>query len=194
METRYGKLSVISASFTKGKNKYVTVQCDCSIQFNIRVELLKHGKQTCCKSCSCIGNTNGVTHGQARTRLYKIWASLLQRTTNPKHKEYAHYETKKPPVKWFTFEGFIEDMGPSYIDGYTIERIKNDLPYSKDNCTWIPKAQQNLNTSLTLNNRLTTMTITECKLRLSLGVSKAKISRDLDISTYAITQIQKGLL
>ena len=47
-----------------------------------------------------------------------------------------------------SFENFYRDMGEP-PPGFTIERIDNDLGYSKENCKWIPKARQSINRSIT---------------------------------------------
>jgi hypothetical protein len=39
------------------------------------------------------------------------------------------------PIKWDTFQGFLEDMGPR-PKGTVLTRINSRLGYSKRNCEW----------------------------------------------------------
>ena len=79
----------------------------------------------------------------SRTPIHNNWWSMIQRCHNPKVKAYADYGARGISVceRWHTFENFLEDMGiPD--DGMTLERKKNDLGYSKENCVWATKTTQ----------------------------------------------------
>jgi len=54
---------------------------------------------------------------------------------------------------WLKFENFYADMGPRPGKEYSIDRRKNDLGYSKENCKWSTKIEQNSNKR---NNKLLT--------------------------------------
>lgn len=48
--------------------------------------------------------------------------------------------------RWLnSFENFLEDMGEAPSVNHSIERVKNELGYSKDNCKWILKKHQTRN-------------------------------------------------
>jgi hypothetical protein len=53
--------------------------------------------------------------------------------------------------RWEFFEGFYADMGDPPTDAHTLERRDNNLGYSKENCCWATRSEQNLNRR---NNRL----------------------------------------
>lgn len=40
---------------------------------------------------------------------------------------------------------FIEDMESTYQDGLSLDRIDNDKGYSKENCKWSTRTEQNIN-------------------------------------------------
>lgn len=84
--------------------------------------------------------TTEVKHGFTNTRLYHIWNGLIIRCTKPSSKAYKYYGGKGIgfPSHWSTFEGFFNDMGITYSDGLTIDRLDASKDYSKENCRWIP--------------------------------------------------------
>jgi len=68
---------------------------------------------------------------------------MKQRCDNPKDPQYVRYGAKGIiyPGKWEKFEGFLEDVGDSYIEGYVLDRIDTTKSYSKENCQWITRSE-----------------------------------------------------
>jgi len=131
----------------KNKRKVILECVDCGEQREARYDNLVP------KCLKCSHKNNGTeTHGMSRTKVYHVWAGMLQRTSNPKDDNYAKYKDRKPPEKWNTFSGFWEDMSKGYEEGLTIDRIDNDKPYSKDNCRWVTRAVQSANKGKQSNN------------------------------------------
>jgi hypothetical protein len=83
------------------------------------------------------------THGMSYTSTYEIWGSMKKRCLNPKSEHYEDYGGRGITVceKWMKFEGFLEDMGIR-PEGLTLDRIDNDLGYTKENCRWATRLQQ----------------------------------------------------
>ena len=80
--------------------------------------------------------------------MYISWYNMKSRCNYSYHKSYKNYGgrgiTYDP--KWETFKSFKEDMGKSWRKGLTIERIDNNGNYCKENCKWITKSKQMVNT------------------------------------------------
>ena len=128
------------------KIRYGLFECPiCKKHFETRLQDVKNGKTTKCKSCaSTIKNT---THGLRNHRLYNIWNGIRGRILNPKNKDYKYYGLKGITIcdRWLDIENFIEDMYPTYEEGLTIDRIDNNLGYCKENCRWATMATQQRN-------------------------------------------------
>ncbi len=65
---------------------------------------------------------------------------------------YKYYGAKGIDVSptWHSFEEFLRDMGTSWFDGASLDRIDNKKGYSKSNCRWVTEKEQRLNKVNTL--------------------------------------------
>lgn len=72
---------------------------------------------------------------------------MRQRCSNPNNDYYKDYGARGIRVceRWDrSFVAFFEDMGERPTPTHSIERLKNDGDYEKDNCVWAtPVAQAN---------------------------------------------------
>jgi len=135
-------------------------ECDCGKEKIVIGSDLKSGNT---KSCGCLAKEKLIKrltkHGHSTTtkvsKTYISWADMIQRCTNPNHKDYHNYGGRgiKVSKRWVKFENFLEDMGEPPTDKHTLDRISNDGNYCKSNCRWATRKEQSRNTR---RNRLIT--------------------------------------
>lgn len=119
--------------------------CDCGTMVVVRSgELTSHST----KSCGCYRREVHITHGQRRTRLYRIWCNMRQRCRNKNHPAYSDYGARGIDVceEWYSdfsvFAAWATESG--YEDALSIDRIDNNQGYFPANCRWsTPKEQAN---------------------------------------------------
>jgi hypothetical protein len=93
-----------------------------------------------------------TTHGESKTRLYKIFSGMIARCQEVDRKYYGQKGIKVCD-EWSIFDslgtGFLNFKSWSLRSGYdpdnkelSIERINNDKNYCPSNCEWINKRLQ----------------------------------------------------
>lgn len=84
---------------------------------------------------------------------YRSWDSMKQRCNNKNVDQWDDYGGRgiNYTQEWARFENFLSDMGER-PEGTSLDRINNDLGYSKENCRWATKKQQQNNQKMQCNN------------------------------------------
>lgn len=145
---QFGRLIVLKRDGTRNGNSYWACQCSCGNMITVSAPHLKTGHT---QSCGCLKKeataNRSVKHGNSNTRVYRIWAGMLQRCSNPRRKEYPVYGGRGIRVcdEWQEFSAFHQwAIENGYGDTLSIDRINADGNYSPDNCRWVSiKEQQN---------------------------------------------------
>ena len=156
---KFGKLTVVSFAGLKDTNKegehliMYNCKCDCG---GTKVVSKKDLKSGAVKSCGCLyeknldklHNETNVKHGMSDSHFYQCYYDMMDRCYNPNNARYHRYGGRGIKVcdEWLGENGFINfknDMGKSYNEHNAnnnndtqLNRIDNNLDYSKHNCVW----------------------------------------------------------
>lgn len=100
-----------------------------------------------------------MTHGhKAHGKVsgeYQSWASMISRTTNPRHKRWALWggrgiDVDPRYIGRGGFENFLADIGPQPSPTHTLDRKDNSRGYWPDNIRWATPKEQSRNQRTTI--------------------------------------------
>jgi len=133
---------------SKRKYRYGLYKCPfCNNEFEALTAHIKSEKQ---KSCGCLNrdNSHSIKHGLTKHRLYSIWKGMMARCYNMNTNNYINYGSNGIRVseRWHNVANFIEDMFPSFIEGFTLDRKDVTGNYEIENCRWVDRSTQAQNT------------------------------------------------
>ena len=141
LNQRFGLLTVVSYEHPLWK-----VVCDCGKEKVLPSGSLRSG---CTRSCGCLRSkataARNFRHGKAhRTPEYGVWASMIQRCSNPRVNGFHNYGGRgiKVCTRWTAFASFFADMGYRPTPLHQLDRINNDGDYEPANCRWATKEEQ----------------------------------------------------
>ena len=151
----FGRWTVLHRGENKGRLVRWECLCTCGTSKLVYGCSLVNGKST---SCGCarteLHRQRLTKHGMSQSKVHGVWNTMVQRCTNPNSKSYPHYGGRGITIcpTWMDFSIFLQDMGLPQ-SGQSIDRIDNNLGYSKDNCRWVSVETQ-------ANNKRTTIYLT----------------------------------
>lgn len=142
----YGRLTITGDAPQRTKDRRVYVECACGNTKDVLLGDLRRGDTT---SCGCYLKEVITSHGDAGTRLYKIYKGMLNRCYLPTMTGYSNYGGRGITVhpEWVnSYESFRDwALSNGYADNLTIDRKKVDENYTPNNCRWLAKELQQRN-------------------------------------------------
>jgi len=145
---KFGRLEALK-EVGKGNRGYIYLfKCDCGQTKEIPGSSVTTGR---IRSCGCLRSEvvaqKNQTHGKSKLGAYKSWCAMKTRCNNSNTECFKNYGARGITYdeSWEDFKKFYADMGDR-PEGMTLERINNNLSYSKDNCVWATYFEQNRNT------------------------------------------------
>lgn len=143
---RFGLLTVVGVGKPRGIRKLSVAVwlCDCGNSGESLLTTIRNRSS----SCGCLRHENRKTHNQTRTRLYNIWAGMIQRCSNNTHPRYKDYGARGIHVcdEWLSADVFFKWAKENgYSQFLTIDRTDNSKGYCPENCRWVSKTVQSRN-------------------------------------------------
>lgn len=143
---KHGRLTIIKTVQIKGRTYYECV-CQCGEKKFVHSSNMKRTH-----SCGCLNSEMAkkrfTVHGMRQSDEYRIWTGMKYRCYNKNCPKYKIYGGRGVVVcdRWMSFQNFFEDMGNRPSKYYSLDRINNNLGYSKENCRWATLKKQANNT------------------------------------------------
>lgn len=124
-------------------------------------------------------------------RLYVTWKNMRQRCTNPRATSYKYHGARGVKIcdKWDDFWSFIDDMGSSYQEGLTLDRIDVNGDYCKENCRWATWKIQgnNKRRSRVLTYKNESHTITDWAEKI--GVKRSTLAQRFYVYKWPVSKV-----
>jgi hypothetical protein len=129
-----------------------------------------------------------IKHGLCHTRLYGVWANIIQRCENQNSEEFYLYGERGITVcsSWHDFSIFSNwALANGYAYGLTIDRIDNDKGYSPENCRWATRKEQannrRNNVNIAYKGKIQTIAEWEDEFELKRGIIGKRMRKGLPL-------------
>lgn len=147
----FGRLTVLRRVANRGSKPFWACRCECGNEVETWTSgaQLRNGDTS---SCGCLHREQAAelcraretTHGGSRTNLYRIWACMRDRCSNPRARAFKWYGGKGVAVceEWREFSAFRDWAASNgYKPGLSIDRVDSDGPYAPQNCEWVTRSE-----------------------------------------------------
>ena len=114
-------------------------RCDCGNEVAVSASNLKNGHT---QSCGCLNHENLINrntkHSMSSTKIYKTWKGIKKRCYNPNCAGFDNYGGRGITMfaAWINdfqaFYGYVSQLEHFNEDGYSLDRIDNDVAVIPD--------------------------------------------------------------
>lgn len=181
---RFGRLVVKEFAYVRDGQRYWKCECTCP-EHNIVYASTNRLRFRQVQSCGClrrdVSREIHIMHGDSKSRLYRIWANMWSRCSNPDADVHDSYWSLGVSVAkdWAEYTSFRDwALRSGYVEGLSLDRQNPFKSYSPDNCRWIPLGMQEQ------NKRETYLKVAHDALQKSIG----------DIPTYIVDDVTAYLV
>lgn len=137
------------------------------------------------KSCGCIRKKADAV---SKSRLYAVWANMIQRCSNANKPDYKYYGGRGIKVceEWKRFDIFKAwAEGNGYLETLTLDRIDTNGNYKPSNCRWATVYEQRCNMRSNRKYRIAGKVFTLSQLCRIYGASistvRSRLARGIEI-------------
>jgi len=141
------------------------------------------------------------THNESKDRLYRLWGSMRDRTTNHDRMKFSNYAKLNIRCceEWYKYENFRDwALANCYSEELTLDRIDPTGDYCPENCRWATRETQASNKIGSFQLDITAFGETKSiydwvrddRCKVSFGCLKTRLGAGWD-HEKAITQISE---
>lgn len=196
---QFGRLKVLERAENKDRCVMWKCLCTCGETKEIQSRSLVAGLT---QSCGCLRKERAIksttTHGDSKTRLYRIWRNMKSRCSCESASKYNIYGGKGITVceQWIDFSGFREwALSSGYKENLTLDRVDGNKGYCPDNCRWASYKDQANNTTqnriITYKGKSMTMAQWATHQGLSYKALSERIRRNWSVERALITPLKR---
>jgi len=182
---RFGKLMVVNLlEERRHRQKVYICRCDCGNHSEVLGANLRKGNSTSCGcsrkiTCTTWCSTLQLRHGETKSKLWKTWKGIVERTTCQTSSNYSRYGGRGIGIypDWMQYENFAAYMGQPPSPLHSIDRIDNTRGYEPNNVRWATMKEQAANRHNNIRVVVNQQVMILADAARTLNISKSTASR-----------------